>query len=242
MRFVSKYANKHFDARQAVALVDDIIDGISDTDLIQKYLYLEIRYYKDILPEKVGEVVDRMVRIDPDHHLVDDAMAEQVYALTNSTGAVFQAEVVAEKMERMFPEGNALDNALNWIAVAHRHLYGRKNENRIDWEIIQKFPNTRFALYSWIRIFDPIYKRNSKLSGARPDLIFRPLGEYSVFETIAPAEYFEGTNSQSRQFGVLPAGTRVRGKGINSDWLEFHLGTRSGYAYSSYMKCVAGCG
>jgi tetratricopeptide (TPR) repeat protein len=149
----------HKDLRQALHLIDRSLEQLprsAEFAPLREWLhYRKVRVAVVYAPRRVAELVAAMERELPSSQLLDDALAEQLYA----EGAVLKdlpaAQRTFQKLVRTHPRGNAIDNAYTWMAILLR-CSGRVQEAQgMNREIIRRFPGTRHARYAVERMAAP---------------------------------------------------------------------------------------
>jgi hypothetical protein len=153
---------QHRDLRQAIHLADLALknmppSGAPERDRLREWLlYRKVRMLRQFEPKAVATAVLALEHEYPRSTLLDDAYAELMYtqafklkAPEAAVGGSFR--LIAQK----FPTGNAVDNAYNWYAVYLRCKKDYQNAQRINVEIIRRFPLTRHAVYAAARIANP---------------------------------------------------------------------------------------
>jgi TolA-binding protein len=106
----------------------------------------------------VADAVSTMQQELPKSELIDDALAEQIYAEgvmmkdINAAGRTFQ------RLVSTFPRGNAIDNGYTWMAIVYRCAGRTQDAQKINRDIIRLFPITRHARYARERISNPSAK------------------------------------------------------------------------------------
>jgi outer membrane protein assembly factor BamD (BamD/ComL family) len=91
----------------------------------------------------------------PKSVLLNDALAEEIFAEGAQLKDVEAAEQTFQKLINEFPNGNAVDNAYTWMGIIYRCV-GRTDEAaKINMDILRKFPTTRHAIYAMERMLHP---------------------------------------------------------------------------------------
>jgi TolA-binding protein len=103
----------------------------------------------------VPEEVASMERVFPTSALLDDALAEQIFAQGMSLNDLNAAEVTFRKLIKTYPRGNAIDNAYTWMAIIYRRNCRLQEAQTMNSEIIRRFPLTRHAMYAQERLANP---------------------------------------------------------------------------------------
>jgi tetratricopeptide (TPR) repeat protein len=149
----------HRDLRQAAHLIEIALAALPRTEeyrALREWLYYrKVRIMVQFAPGDVPGVVSAMAQEFPSSQLLDDALGEQLY----TQGAVLRNRNAAEDtLQRIlvgFPQGNAVDNALNWMAVIYRCEGLTAEADKIDGQLIQQFPLTRHGRNALLRITNP---------------------------------------------------------------------------------------
>lgn len=146
---------QHKDLRQALHLIQHTLDatsGKSDYGPLREWLhYRKVRVVAVSEPSLAADVVAVMRKEAPASLLLDDAMSELIYAQAIMLKDFSAAEATFRQLlsDR---GGNAVDNAHSWMAIAYYCAKRRGDGQRIDREIIRKFPLTRHARYARARL------------------------------------------------------------------------------------------
>lgn len=140
----------HRDLRQALHLID-----ISLGKLPQQFAatrewlhYRKIRVLAASAPAEVAGAIAKMESEYPQSRLMDDALAEQLYAQGVGLKDVASAQGTFQKLITKFPKGNAVDNAYTWMAITYRCAGRTQEAHKANLDIIRLFPATRHALYA----------------------------------------------------------------------------------------------
>ncbi len=149
----------HRDIRQALHLIDITLQAApKEPPYARLREWLRFRAVRAMVffdPERVPEAVAALAEEFPASRLLDDAMAEQIFAqgvIMNDPNA---AEQTFNELLRKYPNGNAVDNAYSWMAIIMRCADRLDDEKRLNVEIIQRFPYTRHAKYARERMAKP---------------------------------------------------------------------------------------
>src|SRR5262249_2335682 len=114
----------HRDLRQALHMINKTLESAPKTAQyarLREWLhYRKIRVLVAFAPEEVSEEVAIMEREFPTSALLDDALAEQIFAQGMSLNDLNAAEVTFRKLINTYPRGNAIDNAYTWMAIIYR--------------------------------------------------------------------------------------------------------------------------
>jgi tetratricopeptide (TPR) repeat protein len=149
----------HRDLRQAVRLIDVTLGAIPKSpqysSLRQWLYYRKVRILTQYAPSRVANTVAAMEREFPKSDLLNDALAEQIYAEGAMLKDVPAAERTFQKLLKEFPDGNAVDNAYSWMAIIYRCAHKADLAKKTNMEIIGRFPLTRHAKYAAERLLHP---------------------------------------------------------------------------------------
>ena len=150
---------EHKDLRQAIHLIDMTLDRAPKTsqfaELREWLHYRKIRILTQFDPAHVARAVEAMEAEYPQSKLMNDALAEEIYAEGAQLKNVDAAEKTFKKLIGAFPKGNAVDNAYSWMAIIYRCAGQLDKARKINQDIIKLFPLTRHALYAAGRIASP---------------------------------------------------------------------------------------
>jgi tetratricopeptide (TPR) repeat protein len=149
----------HNDYRQAVHLIELSLQKIPrDPDYVELRQWLHFRYVRILTlfgPDRIPNAIAAMRQEFPTSPLLDDAMAEQIYA----DGIVMKDASAAEKafanLLRQYPKGNAVDNAYDWMAIIERCAGHDQFAEDLNKEIVRRFPFTRHAAFARTRLANP---------------------------------------------------------------------------------------
>ncbi len=150
---------EHRDLRQALHMLDLTLaatpkDG-PHRQLREWLHYRKVRILSVYRPQAVGDAVAAMAQEFPNSTLLDDALAEQIYAQGLILHDVGAAQSTFRKLLDTFPNGNAVDNAYSWMAIIYRCAGRVPDEQNINREIIRRFPLSRHARYARERMANP---------------------------------------------------------------------------------------
>lgn len=150
---------QHQDLRQALRLIEvalqrvEAVDGLVE---LEEWLhYRKVRILGVYDPELISQTVARMVDKYPSSELLDDALAEDIYARGMLLNDIAGAQSAFDQVLRLTPGGNAVDNAYNWMQIINCRAGRAEEASRLNREIIRLFPTTRHALNSLKREMDP---------------------------------------------------------------------------------------
>jgi tetratricopeptide (TPR) repeat protein len=150
---------EHKDFRQALHLIDMTLQHTPRDakfgSLRQWLHYRKVRILTVYAPNLVPDAISEMQQEFPDSELLNDALAEQIFAEGVMLGDVDAAQKTFAELLAKYPDSNGIDNAYSWMAIILR-CAGRREEARdINNEIILRFPLTRHAKYALERMADP---------------------------------------------------------------------------------------
>lgn len=146
----------HKDLRQGVHLIDATLASVPNerkfSELREWLHYRKVRIVAVFAPATVGRALEAMERELPASSLMDDALAEQIFAESYMIGNMSAAKVIFDKLLSKYPNGNAVDNAHSWMSIGYRCAGQVPAAQAIEREIIRRFPNTRHARYTRERL------------------------------------------------------------------------------------------
>ena len=149
----------HHDLRQALRLIDVTLKAVPASpqyvSLREWLYYRKVRILTEYDPQKVSDAVAAMQKEYPKSELLNDAMAEQIYAEGAILKDVPAAERTFQELLKDFPDGNAVDNAYSWMAIVYRCAHKADLAKQTNMEIIRRFPLTRHAKYAAERLLHP---------------------------------------------------------------------------------------
>ena len=136
------------------------------------FIYLMVANLRDQDPVEAIRAAETLLKNFPSSQYCDDVMADIVYIQAIVLDKRNDARKTLNTLVVEYPDGNALDNAHNWLAMSLRNCceyyyscsddnarygsaeYRQEKKAKCDEakalykEIIRKFPDTRFALYA----------------------------------------------------------------------------------------------
>jgi TolA-binding protein len=149
----------HKDLRQAAHLTDVTLGSVPKTAAyasLREWLhYRKVRILGQFAPKAVADAVTAMEQEFPKSQLMDDALAEQIYAEGVMLRDVSAAQATFRKLLANYPRGNAVDNAYTWMAIIYRCEGRTEDAQRTNRDIIRLFPMTRHARYARERAAKP---------------------------------------------------------------------------------------
>jgi tetratricopeptide (TPR) repeat protein len=149
----------HKDLRQAAHLVDMTLESVpknAQHALLRGWLhYRKVRILGQFAPKSVAEAVAAMEQELPRSELMDDALAEQIYAEGVMMRDIDAAQRTFRKLLANYPRGNAVDNAYTWMAIVYRCEGRVEDAQKTNRDIMRLFPLTRHARYARDRASNP---------------------------------------------------------------------------------------
>jgi tetratricopeptide (TPR) repeat protein len=149
----------HKDLRQAIHLIDLTLANTSKTPpyaRLREWLYYrKARVSAVFAPDTIPEVFAVMSAEFPASKLLDDVLAEQLFAQGFMKKDLNAAQVTFRKLITDYPNGNAVDNAYSWMAIILRCQGQIPEAEKMNREIIRRYPLTRHAAYAKARLADP---------------------------------------------------------------------------------------
>ena len=150
---------EHKDLRQALYLTDLTLRETSESsayDTLREWLYYrKARILAVYSPKALPEWIAEMRREFPTSKLLNDVLAEQIFAQGVMLADVDGAQKTFDELLTEFPDGNSVDNAYSWMAIILRCADRVEAADKINKEIILRFPITRHAEYARNRLADP---------------------------------------------------------------------------------------
>ena len=148
----------HKDLRQALHLIDVTLAATKSpayAHLREWLYYRKARVAAVFAPDTMANIYTAMSTEFPASKLLDDVLAEQLFAQGMVKPDLNAARATFNKLVSTYPNGNAVDNAYSWMAIILR-CNGRLQEaDKINREIIRRFGMTRHAAYARERMADP---------------------------------------------------------------------------------------
>ena len=149
----------HKDLRQSLYLLNRSLELLPRSSAHSKFRqwlhYKRIRLLAQFDPIEVSRANQEFYNEFPRSMLLDDTMAEQVFAEAVIIGYMAKATETFNSLQQRYPDANALDNAHSWMAIGWS-CKGRPDKAReIDLQIIRFFPLTRHARFARERIQNP---------------------------------------------------------------------------------------
>ncbi len=159
-RVVAGLKNYFGDIEGAFRFIDQSIAKLGNQKDLSGLLYLKIILMRDRNPYEVEDVVKEMIRLYPQSSLADDALAELIYVKSMVNEDMTSAEAYLAQLLEAYPQGNARDNGMNWVAMGYKrcclsYCYGDIKRDvaceraKTYYKRIQReFTLTRFAGYA----------------------------------------------------------------------------------------------
>jgi tetratricopeptide (TPR) repeat protein len=149
----------HKDLRQALHLIELSLAGVPQAAphaKLREWLhYRKARILAVHAPKSVAAAVAAMRQELPSSQLLDDALAERLYAEGVMLRDLNAAQQTFRQIVDAYPRGNALDNAYTWMAIIYRCEGRTDDAQNLNREIIRRFPLTRHAGYARERMATP---------------------------------------------------------------------------------------
>ena len=149
----------HRDLRQSLYLVQRALDLLPrNTNFLKVREWL---HYKRIAllaqydPTKVAAANARFLDEFPASKLLDDTMAEQVFAEAVVVRDMVKATETFNTLRQKYTTANAVDNAYSWMAIGWTCVGQPVKAREIDQEIVRLFPLKRHTLYARKRLREP---------------------------------------------------------------------------------------
>jgi tetratricopeptide (TPR) repeat protein len=148
----------HKDLRQAMHMIDITLamaKSPSYSRLREWLYYRKARIAAVFAPDTMPGIFAAMSAEFPTSKLLDDVLAEELFAEGIVKPNVDAARVTFNKLISTYPTGNAVDNAYSWMAIILRCNGQLQEAEKLNREIIRRFPLTRHAIYAKERMADP---------------------------------------------------------------------------------------
>ena len=148
----------HKDLRQALHLIDDTLAATKSPPYakLREWLYYrKARVAAVFAPDTMPDIYSAMSAEFPASKLLDDVLAEQIFAQGVIKTDLNAARATFNKLVSTYPNGNAVDNAYSWMAIILRCNGQRQEADKLNREILRRFGMTRHAAYARQRIADP---------------------------------------------------------------------------------------
>jgi hypothetical protein len=149
----------HKDLRQALNLVDTTLASVPRSQAyagLREWLYFrKVRILVTYSPSSVPAAVSAMEAEFPKGDLMDDALAEEIFAQGAELKDLNAAEQTFQKLISTFPNSNALDNGYTWLAIVYRCMGRVEQAQKINADILRLFPRSRHAALARERMAHP---------------------------------------------------------------------------------------
>jgi tetratricopeptide (TPR) repeat protein len=148
----------HKDLRQAIHLIDATLAATNSPPYVRlrEWLYYrKARVAAVFAPDTMPDIFTAMSTEFPASKLLDDVLAEQLFAQGVVKTNLNAARATFNKLVTTYPNGNAVDNAYSWMAIILRCNGQLQEADRINREIVSRFRTTRHAAYARARMADP---------------------------------------------------------------------------------------
>jgi tetratricopeptide (TPR) repeat protein len=148
----------HKDLRQALHLIDVTLAATKSpayTHLREWLHYRKARVAAVFAPDTMPDIYTAMSAEFPASKLLDDVLAEQLFAHGMVKPDLNAARATFNKLVSTYPNGSAVDNAYSWMAIILRCNGQLQEADKINREIIRRFGMTRHAAYARERMADP---------------------------------------------------------------------------------------
>ncbi len=149
----------HRDLRQALHLIEMTSQSAGQNPqsaaLREWMMYRKVRILVQFAPEQVPDAVAALEKEFPNSKLLDDALAEEIFAEGVARKDVASAEKTFRRLVDKYPNGNAVDNAYTWMAIIYRCAGRADDALKFNRDILRLFPTTRHARYATTRIAEP---------------------------------------------------------------------------------------
>ena len=151
---------EHKDLRQAIYLTELALSHVPKSDsnlLLRSWLhYRRVHTLSVFAPQIVAGAVADFRQEFPASNLVDDMLAEQVFAEAIGLRDLKAAKKTFDGLLREYPDGNAVDNAHSWMAIGYTCTGSKDAALKMNREIIRRFPLTRHAMNARERLLAPV--------------------------------------------------------------------------------------
>jgi hypothetical protein len=149
----------HRDLRQSLYLAQralDLLPRNANFLKLREWLhYKRIALLAQYDPTKVAAANARFQDEFPASKLLDDTMAEQVFAEAVIVRDMVKATETFNALRQKYATANAVDNAYSWMAIGWACVGQPVKAREIDQEIVRRFSSTRHALYARKRLREP---------------------------------------------------------------------------------------
>ena len=149
----------HRDLRQSLYLLQralDLVPRNTNFSKLREWLhYKRVALLAQFEPTKVAAANARFQEEFPASKLLDDTMAEQVFAEAVVVGDMTKATETFNTLLQKYATANAIDNAYSWMAIGWTCAGQPVKARELDQEIVRRFASTRHALYARKRLREP---------------------------------------------------------------------------------------
>lgn len=149
----------HRDLRQSLYLAQRALDLLPRSTAFLKLRewlhYKRVALLAQFDPTKVAAANARFQDEFPASKLLDDTMAEQVFAEAVVVGDMAKATQTFNTLQQKYAAANAVDNAYSWMAIGWTCAGQPVKARELDQEIVRRFPSTRHALFARKRLREP---------------------------------------------------------------------------------------
>ena len=143
----NKFRRDYRDFSVATYLFNQALIMFPESNLVDNIVFLKILTYRDWKPSEMNDLVYEFEIKHPTSRYVDDAIAEMAFTELLIKNNLAEGNKIVRYLLSKYPNGNACDNALNWLAISLMKSKKYKEAKKIYKEIIKRFPKSRFAKY-----------------------------------------------------------------------------------------------
>lgn len=149
----------HRDLGQSLQLAQRALDLLPRNASFQKLRewlhYKRVTILAQFDPTKVASANAAFQAEFPASRLIDDSMAEQVFAEAVIVGDMAKATATFNTLQQKYPTANAVDNAYSWMAIGWTCAGQPVKAREIDQQIVRRFAPTRHASFARKRLGNP---------------------------------------------------------------------------------------
>ncbi len=138
----------HHDYRAAVAVLEDALRKFPDSDESDKLGFVRILCFRDWRPKDIYDAGMKFIDSWPDSTVADDVLAEMIFVASMTHADFERAENTLQLLLDKYPQSNAVDNAMNWLAWGYLRKGELERAEVIYTQIREWFPFSRFARYA----------------------------------------------------------------------------------------------
>ncbi len=146
------FISRHKDLRQSIFIATKSLERLPrthDYSKLREWLhYRRIRLLAQFNPVEMSRANSEFQDEFPQSSLLDDGMAEQIFAEAVIVGDMEKAAETFDSLRKRYPRSNALDNAYSWMAIGWTCSGQPVKALEVDQEIIRLFPLTRHARFA----------------------------------------------------------------------------------------------